>query len=267
MEVVGNVYGGSIETQWVPVNGTSQLYVGQVVYSLGDGVDSLGQASGAADTTGLKVPYGIVSGVNTKEPVFDTATSNSNTVTGVQTQAAQVAREVLGAEGQYVKGDLQALVKIDRIFPGTKIKANLYNAARGTAPTLQTVTAGSTTGLGYTANATDVAGVADLCTAYCRTGANAGLRRITDDTSTTVVTNDTAFQQDIAIGDTFVRVPMRPIGTSFVQTDASALYLDVSITPATDYWAVETHELNLQEAGREYIIFSFAEEHFNLARA
>ena len=266
MEVVGSIYGTEMPTLWFPLNSTSQLYVGGLVYSTADGVETLGTASGVADTTGKKVPLGVIIGTSNDVPVFS-ATSNSDTITGVITQAAQVARKNFGVEGDDPKGDPQAFVKVALIGPDTIIKAPLYNAALGTAPTLQTVTTGSTDGLSYTANATDVAGVADLATAYCRSGANQGLYRITDDASTTAITQDRAFPQDIVIGDTFVRVPLRKRGLSYVQTDTNALWLNVAAAPATDYWVVNTLELNLAEAGREYALFTFTADHFALARA
>ena len=266
MEVVGSVYGTEMMSIWCPLNSTSQVYVGQLVYSLADGVDNLGQASGVADTTGKKVPWGVIIGTSNDVPVTST-TSNTDTITGVITQAAQVARRNYGVEGPNPKGDPQAFVKVALVVSGTVIRSPLYNATLGVAPTVQTVTTGSTDGLSYTANATDVAGVADLCTAYCRSGANAGQYRITDDASTTAVTMDRAFSQDIAIGDTFVRVPLRPLGQSYVQTDTNALFLNVAATPATDYWVVNVLRLDLSQAGREYVEFTFDEDHFALARA
>jgi len=266
MQVVGNMAGDSIYTMWAPINSTSEVFVGSLVHSVADGVDVIGTAAGAADTTNKKVPWGIVIGTSDDVPVFS-STSQSDSISGVITQAAQVARTNVGVEGQNPKGDEQAFVKVAVITPQTMIKAPLYNATLNTAPTLQTVTTGSTTGLGYTANATDVAGVADLCTAYCRTGANAGLYRITDDASTTVITNDRAFPQDIAVGDTFLRVPLRPIGLSRVQTDANGLFLNVAATPATNYWIINTLELDLTTAGNEHVIFTIHGDHFSSARA
>ncbi|MFQ5493601.1 MAG: hypothetical protein ACE5DX_05600 [Candidatus Dojkabacteria bacterium] len=266
MEVVGTMHGKDFRHQWVALNSTSQVYVGQLVYDVADGIAGIGQASGAADTTNKRVPLGVVIGTSNDVPVSST-TSNSETITGVITQADQIARANIGVEGPNPKGDKQAFAKIALVTAQTVLKVKLYNASLGTAPTLQTVTTGSTTGLGYTANATDVAGVADLATAFCRTGANAGLYRITDDTSTTVITNDRAFQQDIAVGDTFVRVPLRPQGLSFVQTDSNALFFDVSATPATNYWVINTLELNLKEAGKEYVLCTLHPDHFSSKRA
>ena len=257
-----------IRTIWAPLDTTSTptVYVGQLAKSTGDGVGAVAQASGAGDTTGKQVIMGVISGTNNRTPVYST-TSNSDSITAVITQAAQNARDFTGVEGFYSKGDQQSYVQLTLIGPNTILKAPIYNAALGTAPTLLTVSTGSTTGLGFTSNACDFTPVADLATSYCRTGANAGLYRISDDTSTTVETNDVAFQYDIAIGDTFVRVPMRPFGQSYVQTDASALYFNSAASPATDYFIIDVIGLDLKEAGKESVYFKFNQCHFDLVRA
>lgn len=266
MEVVGNMSGDSFPPMWVPLNSTSQVFVGSMVYDAADGVAVIGAAVGAVDTTNKRVPWGVVIGTSNDVPIFS-STSNSDTITGVITQAAQIARANVGVEGPNPKGDLQAFARIALITPQTVLKASLYNATLGVAPTLQTVTTGSADGLSYTANATDVAGAADFATAYCRTGANAGLYRINDDTSTTAITNDRAFQQDIAVGDTFVRVPLRPQGLSRVQFDGNGLFILTSSGIGTNYWSINTLELNLTRAGGEYVIFTMNADHFAGLRA
>lgn len=256
---------------WVPLDSTAgpeTAYEGQLVKSGGDGVLNAGTASGAGDTTTKAVLMGIVIGTNDS---FETQTFDDTykgaSIASVVTQEAQAARKFFGVEGMWVKNDPQAFVRIALITPHTRIKVPLYNATYGIAPTLLTVTTGSATGLGFTSNACDFTPVADLGTAFCRTGANAGIYRISDDTSTTVETNDVAFPQDIAIGDTFIRVPMRPFGVSYVQTDAEATFFNVAASPATDYWIFHVHQLNLKEAGKEYAIGTFAPCHFDLVRA
>jgi len=252
---------------WVPIDTTDTIYTNQLVKSAGDGVAPLGSATGVADTTNKGIPFGVAVGNDTHPaPVFD-ATFNSTSVTGVLTQAAQVAKDVEGVEGQWIKGDTQGFVLVDLIGPDSIIEAPLFNAAFGTAPSLLTVTTGSTTGLGFTSNACDFTPVADLCTTYCRSGANQGAMRISDDTSTTVTTNDRAFKYDIAIGDTFIRVPSRPIGLSYLQFDAESVYVNVAASPATNYYVVNVLWLDLRVAGEEKVYFKFTGDHFSLARA
>lgn len=253
-------------TLWMPIDGTDTLYVGQLVYHTGDGLANLGQASGAADTSGKKVPFGIVIGNNDAVPTYD-STYLGHSISGLQTQAGLVARSPEGVEGPWSKGDHMPFVNVALIEPHSVIEGPLYNAALGTAPTVVTVTTGSATGLGFTSGACDFTPVADLCTSYCRSGANAGLYRISDDTSTTVETNDTPFDNDIAVGDTFVRVPLRFGGESYVQTDSEALYFDVSASPATNYWVIRVIKLDLRNAGHETVQFQFGMDHFCLARA
>lgn len=251
---------------WVPVHDTDIAYVGQVVYSIGEGVANLATASGAADTTNKSVPFGVVVATSNRTQTFD-ATYKANSITGVLTQAAQVARDNAGVGGVWPIGDPQPYVQVALITPDTILRARIYKTTLGTAPTVLTVTTGSTTGLGFTSNACDFTPVADLCTTYCRSGANMGIYRVSDDTSTTVETNDRAFPQDIAVGDTFVRVPLRINGTSYAQTDGEALFLNCAAGPATDYWVVEVVRLDLSKAGGEFADFRFGGDHFAKARA
>lgn len=252
---------------WAPVDNVDTAYIGQLVKSTGDGVGNIGAASGAADTTNKTSIFGLVVGMNDNHTnlTYD-STYNSQYITGVVTQAAQAARNYIGNEGMYVKGDSQPLVKIAVIDATTVLRGYFYNSSFGTAASTLTVTTGSTTGLGFTSNACDFTPVANLATSYCRKGANAGLYRISTDTSTTVETNQRAFRYDIAVGDQFVRLPVRQ-GQSYVQTDAEAIFFDGSATPATDYWIINVLTLNFETAGREYCEFTFSPVHFDSARA
>lgn len=265
MEVVK----GTPELMWCPVSGTDTLYVGQPVKWSANGLVPLGAASGAADTTTKSIPYGIVTATNNAvETEVFSSTYNTEYVTQVQSQANQIARNWHGVEGRmYNNNDPQAFVQIARIYPGTKIKAPIFNAAFGTAPTVTTVTVGSTTGAGYTAGACDFTPVANLCTSYCRSGANRGLYRISSDTSTTVRTFGTYWPYDIAVGDTFVSVPITQ-GLSYIQLEATeSMYVDASATPATNYYVVFVDSIDLSVAGKETVTFSFGNVHFDNARA
>ena len=243
------------------------LYVGQLLIATSDGVGSLGQASGVADTSGKKIPWGVVIGTNLATPAFS-STSNSSSITAVDPHSTTTA--FLGGEGPYARrGDRSAMVEVALIVPSTVIKGDVRNAAIGTGPTVGVVTTASTTGAGFTCSAglcDNSTPVGDLGTVYCRSGANMGTYRITTDTSATVKTVGHYFPYDIATGDTFVNVPMRTVGSSYVQTDANALYLNAAANPATDYWIVEVHHLNLAAANQEYVEFRFGGDHFAKAR-
>jgi hypothetical protein len=242
------------------------LYVGQIVYATGDGVAPLGQAAGAADTTNKKVPFGVVVGTDNKNPLYD-STYGVQYVTSVQSQADQLGRDWLGVEGPLGKADPAAKVHIALIEPTTVLKGRIFNGSWGTALTVQTVTTGSATGAGYTANACDFTPVADLCTAYCRSGANRGIYRITTDASATDCTVSLYFPYDIAVGDTFVRAPVRPFGKSYVQFDSESMFIDGSASPATNYFVIHVIGLDLSRAGGEYVLFRFDGDHFCTTRA
>jgi hypothetical protein len=248
------------------------LYIGQLVTPGYDGafcdaVMNLGQATGINATTYKKQPFGVVIGTNLRTPGFST-TSNSDYITAVDPHSSTT--EFAGGEGPYaVRGDHSAMVEVALIDPCTVLKGDLRNAAIGTGPTVRTVSTASTTGAGFTVSAAFdfTTPVANLTTVYCRSGANMGIYRDTTDTSSTVVTTDQYFPYDIAVGDTFVRVPLRMVGNSYVQTDAEALYFNTAANPATNYWTIQVIHLDLSTANQEYVVFRFDGDHFCAVRA
>jgi hypothetical protein len=256
-------------TRWYRVDTNDTLYVGQLVKSTSDGLAPMGAASGAADTSNKSVPWGIVIGTSDYDPTHS-ATYGGDYITGVTTQAAIAARKNAHVEGQNPKGDKAAYVHVARIFPDTHIAGPIFNAAYGTAITEFANTVASTDGLGITKAATiGFTPVGDLATIYCRTGANAGVYRITTNTSTTIYTWTHAMGADIAIGDTFVYVPMRDVGPSYVQFDAESTYIEggTSASLATNYYIINVEYLILDKAGEETCVFTFGMDHFCPARA
>lgn len=259
---------------WVPVKPGATVYNGGLVTfdqsALTDhGVIQMPVAAGASNTSNLDRPVGSVLGNNLKNKLFDSTTYNTGYVTAVAAGSEHGSTtEFTGVEGSWSKGDSQAMVQIARITgPNTLLKANLWAATVGVAPTVLTVTTGSTDGLSMTTNATQFTPVSSLCTVYCRKGANAGQYRISTNTSTTVWAFTAAFQYDIAIGDQFVAVPLR-VGTSYVQTIATSCgWLNVAASPATNYYVVQVWQLDLSVAGQEYAVFSFDGDNFCTARA
>ena len=170
-------------------------------------------------------------------------------------------------EGPYAKGDPIAMVKVALIDPCTILKASLYNAAVGTAPTVVTATAGDTDGLGVTTGAIDFTPITTpLQTIYCRSGNNAGVYRLLDAASTTVHTWDTATRNDTEIGSKWVAAPVRTHGLSTVMFDATtATYIDVADAPVlngTNRWIINVVRLDLSEAGKEFVEFRFDACHF-----
>lgn len=254
-------------TTWVPVDrtaGATSLYVGQLVkMDSGSfcGVAPLAAASGAYDTSQKQVIYGVVIGTNDFPQSEKFLATYGQYISSVQSVADQIAHKAMGAEGMHPKGDPCPMVEIAIITPATILEAPLYNGTVGTAPTLLTATAvNATMGLGMTTNSTDVATVANLCTTSCRTGANAGIYRINKSASATVHTFDIYWPYTLAVGDTFVTVPLRQ-GVSFAQITSTAGYIgmgfDVSATPATNYFGIDVISLDLRTAGKEKAIFKF----------
>lgn len=271
------------QLQWVPVSdrdkdgGTGEIVrVGQLVSSsnmgngtAGDrwgtgGVSNHMPAAGVGNITEGVIIDGIVHNTNNQTRVLSTLADflGIEQITATNTLAEQAARAVSQHGGHWPQGELNAMVQIVLLTPYTSVRVNLYNSTRGTAITVNTVTTGSSTGVGFTSDACDVAPVANLSTSYCRKGLNKGLMRQRTDASTTVATFSTAFPHAIAVGDQFVTVPLRPYGLSFPQLDAEADFFDDSATPATNHMLFHVHELHLETPGEEYVIGTFDLAHF-----
>ncbi len=259
----------------VPLDDTDIAFVGQCVKWGGDGVLNIGTASGVYDTSTEARIAGIVRGENTDAAtaVLEDGTVVSGfsgrKVTGVNTQATQKARKVLGNKGMYKKADVMNLLFLDTVRSFTRIEAPIYNAAYGTAPSVLTADAISADGLtiAHTATAADFTPAAsDLSTIFCRSGINAGLYRVCTDTSTTTTTVDKAFPDDIAVDDTFVKVNIRQ-GHTRMQTDAEGLYIDTGADLSANYWGIEVEYLDLRNAGQEKAIFTWNVIHFLANRA
>lgn len=255
---------------WFPVDITTatNLYVGQLVQMSTGGVCGcapLAAASGAFDVTGDQQILGIVLGTNNYPLTELFNATYGQYISGVAAQAGQKAIMKMGVEGMHPKGDPQPMVQIAVIDSTTWLEGTFCNATYGVAPTVVTVTTGDTTGAGCTTGAIDVATVANLCTMYFRTGANAGIYRIVKSASATAHTFDNYFPFAIAVGDTAVVVPARQ-GTSYVQINSSAGYLGVCLntaaTAATNYFGITVKSLDLKEAGKEKVIFKFSSAHF-----
>jgi len=271
---------GKGRTFWVNTNSAGTYYLGGIVVWNSDAVTNavngavapLTAASGAADTTLRQVIAGVVVGFDDRTPIYD-ATTGLQTMTGSKvTQALQLARDWVGSEGMYIKGDPQAKVQIAEIVPNTILRGPIFNGSWGTAPTLLTVSAttdtdGLVTG-NTTTNATSFTNVLNMGTIYCRSGRNAGLYRVSKDTSTTVPTVTTAFPYDVALGDTFVRVPFKQ-GLSGLTIPTGGVFVNCGAGPVlagTDLFEVIVYSMDLQKAGAETVDFRFVGDHFSHLR-
>ena len=263
---------GPSRTFWVAANGAATYYVGQLlsfntttVGAINGAVIPIVVPNGAADTSNKQVIAGIVIGFNNRNQISN---ATGQYEIGVVTQATQLARDWMGQEGMYAKGDPQMLVQIAEILPDTVIEGDIRNAAVGTATTLLTATAGSTDGgvTAITTNAVEHTPVTLTGTIYCRSGANAGLYRVNKNTVTTAPSVTTAFPRNIAIGDTFVQVPFKQ-GFTTAYIDGPGLYLSTAVGPgtATNFHLI-VYKLDLSVALKETAHFRFANCHFDAAR-
>ena len=261
---------GSPQTVWCRVDGTDTLYAGQLVTGSSDGVLPMTAATGEADTGGKAVPFGVVKGNNNKVPLFN-ATYDAEYITGVVSQASQLARESGLLEGIYPKREPSAMVEVDIIDPTTYLYGPIYNAAYGAAPTVQTISAAQSDGMitpETWSNADASAFTVDESTIHMRTGLNKGLQRIGVNTSRTAPAVTHAFPYDNTTSDTGLQVPIREIGTAKVQFDGESTYIEAAaIDYSSVYYVVEVIKLDLQVAYKEHCIFRFGADQFALLRA
>jgi len=138
----------------------------------------------------------------------------------------------------------------------TLIRGPIFNAAYGTALTEQTVTTASSGGVTITAANDAITDIADdFAVAYCRKGANRGLYRVvTTSTSTTVNTVTVPFPNAISIGDVYVIASCVP-GIGGLDIPSTANCIDGN-NDMNAYYTVYYHEINLEESGKEYAVFS-----------
>ena len=255
---------------WLPINmvtSASTMYYGQLCKmdsASFNGVAPLAAASGAFDTNSKERILGIVKGFNYYPLTELNDSTYGQYMTGVDTAAAQKAIQKMGNQGMFAAGDPNAMVQVELLNPHSVIEGNIWCTSLGTAPTLLTAS-GTPTTTAITLNAPGFTPVAQMCTVYCRTGANAGIYRISSNTSTTAWTFTTAWPATPASGDTFVAVPYR-VGMSYGQINSTSgylgLWLDGTASPATNYFGMMVLELDLRYAGMEKARFQFDPCHY-----
>jgi hypothetical protein len=278
MEIVHGVP----QTAWYPVINTDTLYVGQLVKAKNEGVEPVAQASGIADSlyrkrttailaegsTSNNIIFGLVIGTSNKTPSFST-TYNAEQITYASPNAAGVnTNTYTGVGGPWAKGDNIAYVKVAILDPTITLRSHLYQSSSvvGTAPTVGTVTA-STSGQTVTTATVGVVGVASQSTLYFRSGNAAGAYRVTDDTSATVHTWDIPLSSTAAsaqVGDTIVKVNLRPVGQCRAQLSNEALWINSGASVTTNYFSVNVTRLDLSTAGKEYVDFKIDPIHYSI---
>ena len=270
------VVDGPVYERWFPVDDIDTLYVGQLVQTewaslteAGDGVVPFGDAAGFANFTNTgtnkTVPLGIVAGTNRTNDLYNSTYKANSIVGGVTTGevtiAEQEAAEKSLVEGQLgAGGDIEAKVLVGCITPSTLIRGRIMVTSYGTAPAVSTVSVASADG-GITAVTASAASAATfeigVSTIYCRTGNNAGIYRTGKNTSNTAQEAVHAFPSAIAVGDTLVQVPFK-LGLSKIQFQATeSMYVDGGDVYTTHYAYANIVEINLREAGKEYVDFMF----------
>jgi len=255
-EVVKNTELGTI---WMPVNYKANvtLYVGQLVYCP-SGTDYL-VPLGAASSADTDKPMGVVVATNRRTALYD-ATYKTNSIAGATTAATQTAVEKQASQGaMFGVGDPIPLVQIKLIGPQTEVKGRIYSSTYGTAITPFNPQA-ATTGQYVKVSEASATSVAGNTTFYCRSGANKGIYRVpsTVANATNVTTNTfaTYFPNSVATTDYWVKANVRQ-GLSKIQFDTYSMCVLAEETYSTNYYTVLVEEVNLEEAGKEYVIFRF----------
>jgi len=177
------------------------------------------------------------------------ATYKGDLLTYDTTQAALLLNDPPGA----------AMAQVQILTPNSLIRAPIVKDTLGTAPECKACTTGSEDGLTFVVATIDTT-VSQFSTAYCRTGANRGEYRKITTGATTTQTVLVPFTNDIAIGDTFCIANVVQ-GLAWIQPDSQFQGIDSSHALTTGYSAI-VHELNLEEAGKEYCTFRFSPLHF-----
>lgn len=244
--IAGHLGGGSpvvIPKMQVGAN----VYQGQILiadYTVSGEVIPSAVAVAGPDVTQKVI--GICTGVVT-DPAYD-STYKGDMCTYDVTQATLTANDPVGP----------ACVEVTRILPNTLIKAPLVKDTIGTAPESKACTTGSADGLTFVIAAIDST-TSLFSTAYCRKGANRGEYRVITTGATETQTMVIPFQNDIAIGDEFTVVNVR---RGFAHIDWDSQFQGVDTSTALSYhFKAFVHEINLEEAGKEYIVFTLDPSH------
>ena len=172
-----------------------------------------------------------------------------------------------GDKGTYdtAQADLEAnnpvgptLAEVLLITPTTLIKAPIVKDTIGTAPERKACTTGSADGLTFVVATIDTT-VSNYSSAYCSAGANRGQYRKITTGAVAVQTVLVPFTYDIAVGDIFC---IANIKEGLAHVDLDTQFQGIDSSPAlSKYFVVYVHELNLEEAGKEYAIFTISPRH------
>lgn len=259
---------------WVPVDGTSQLAVGMLV-SYGDrtpsntgGVVPFVAAAGHGNETTAKMPYGVVIGTSDSADsetysTLATALIKVKTITGIDTAAGQIARANRGIEGMYGKGDPQPMVQIVRITPETVLRGYFRNNATVGTTNITTLSPTAVATTAMTFATFGMTPVVENCTTYCVKGTNAGLYRVTTNTSATAYTYTREWPYTPTTADTFKTVNVRQ-GYCRMNTDTTyGMWINNVAALTADWYNINVLSLDLgADSGNENCTFLFAPDMF-----
>jgi len=244
-EVVKNTELGTV---WLPVEPSTTLTVGQLVYRAASNPVNLSYFPPASGT-GTAKPIGVVVATNLRKPLYS-STYNANYITGVASRSDQLALEKQGAQGSmFGVGDPAPLVQIKLIGPQTELKGTLSAAPTPFQPSAVASDGSTLTNSGLTL--TDY-----FTTVYCRSGANQGIYRQMSTYSTNVLTFPLYWPYTTTTSNYFVAINTT-IGNTRINVDTYGRNLDVASSVSSNYYSVVVEEINLEEAGKEYVIFRF----------
>lgn len=245
----GDLTGARPVVRNFPIGAT--LYEGQLLgydtagATNGGYVIPVADAAAGPDTTTFVM--GICSGIVQSARLFN-STYKGNYLAYTITQATLAAYDPADA----------VMAQVTLVTPLTLIKGPIVKDTIGTNPVEVTNTAASSGGTTVTFTTIDTT-VDGYSTMYCRTGANRGLSRKVTTAGTTSSVAVVPFPYAIAIGDKFC-IANVVLGQAHIQLDTQFQGIDSS-ADLTYYYKVYVHELNLEEAGKEYAVFTLSAAH------
>lgn len=158
-----------------------------------------------------------------------------------------------------------AMAEVCLITPTTLVRAPIYRTTPGTA--LLELAATTAVSAGTTFITSGFAAAVDgYSTAYCRSGLNRGEYRKVDGTGTTTQTFVIPWTYGVAIGDKFTVTNLVEGNCHF---DLIGTYLNglEGAAALTNYYCAYVHELNLEESGKEYAVFTISPSHLVIGSA
>ncbi len=251
-QYLGEITGGLAPVR-KNVQVAANVYQGQLLrwdVNAGGSVEPMAAAGAGPDATSYVAGICLGSGRRTSPGTsLYNAIYKGDLITYDTTQATLAVNDPVGA----------AICELQMLTLNSLLRAPLVNNTIGTNPECKACTTGSSDGLTFIIATIDTT-VSNYSTAYCRTGANRGeYRKITTGAAATQ-TVLVPFTNVIAIGDTFCVVN---VTDGLAHIDLESQFQGIDTSPAlSSYYVVYVHELNLEEAGKEYATFRFAPRHF-----